>query len=1180
MKKVLLSIILVFCLLFTSIPVAFAAIPSSPIPGAEVEILSSEKVGNYLSNEVQAAVYFKAIEDGVAAEENGYGDWITDFYLSFSGINGEKLIGDENCYMVGKLWGFERAIPLNEVEVVSGVEYPIIAGLTEGAITYYDVCEYIEEFVAGLYISPEILEQHPNLGIKLSLKATDPDNSDNVMTVGKAAYFTVVPSEPESYTLSGNLMNIVASFSPAPPPAVEPTEICKPDEHAFEVNESDNGYYTCIKCGSDATMVSPSSSKSDFTLETAISNAKDGDILLLSNGTYYTQSLINIRTKLSIIGQGENNSIIKSTTENHIFVIGDGIPAFENSNKAKLRELTLANLTADGSNDNGKTAKAGINAKYNSITNLYHVTIKNTNPVWGNILLDNGNTPYFEDCTTIVNAYDVTVDLPVNLNALPNTNIQDSEYKFVTTYTQFNYEGGNIEEKGVAPQSCSQGGNNITVNGIVINPALASLTYNDAITYYNSLSNAISVINNNNAPDGDYTITLLEDCDEDVIISQQEGVNVTITAANKTDIEYTGTITISGEKRSGGNETLTIKDIKFDASDYTTGHDGIDLDFKTPKPVKEQEKYPHNIIITGCIFVDDDNNLTAIRARQVYDLTISDCIQTGGFQFLWCDSSSENKTNINKIENINVSGVTEGINTGISAFTINNAVIDATNFAVRLNTEVGEDKDHTISGCAFTSKTPIVLRTNSEVKSTSVVNITNTKLTVSSGGNKCIDTAYTGNKPANDAVINSTNNSFSYVDAVAKIKDKVIDGYLNYLTLDDALDAASTEDTVVLLKENSIAEDITINNVDVDLDSKILSIPEGKKLSLISAKIDNGSFLEVAGEIILASEDACVSASPGLNITTSISNSKVAYASGTYIVVPDDAVAKNNDTYFTSLTEAISKANAGDTIELLQNADGDISIDKNITLTLSNYTCTGTVTLTHNTTLTSDNNALNVVTTGNYSIIKGGSEGNYTYLSKSNYVPSTTPTPPVVEKEDVSCDGTVECGCGAAHFSDINTGKWYHDAIDYVVEEGIMNGIAEDKFDPNGNATRSMLMTMLARVAGVDTEGGSSWDEKGMEWAIENKISDGSAPGENITREQLAVMLLNYRKTVTADDKKADISSFADSLTVSDWAKDAISWAVGNGIINGKSADMLKPGDGATRAEAAAIIKRFKMLEE
>ena len=156
-------------------------------------------------------------------------------------------------------------------------------------------------------------------------------------------------------------------------------------------------------------------------------------------------------------------------------------------------------------------------------------------------------------------------------------------------------------------------------------------------------------------------------------------------------------------------------------------------------------------------------------------------------------------------------------------------------------------------------------------------------------------------------------------------------------------------------------------------------------------------------------------------------------------------------------------------------------------------------------------------------------------------------------------------------YSDVKTGDWYADAVEYVSDKGLMSGTSADKFAPSATTTRAMLMTVLARYAGEDTTGGAAWYEKGMNWAKAKGVSDGTNPNANITREQLVTMMYRYAGSPKADGK---LDNFSDSASVSSYAENAMQWAVANGIVNGSNGK-LNPQDNATRAEVAAILMRF-----
>lgn len=160
--------------------------------------------------------------------------------------------------------------------------------------------------------------------------------------------------------------------------------------------------------------------------------------------------------------------------------------------------------------------------------------------------------------------------------------------------------------------------------------------------------------------------------------------------------------------------------------------------------------------------------------------------------------------------------------------------------------------------------------------------------------------------------------------------------------------------------------------------------------------------------------------------------------------------------------------------------------------------------------------------------------------------------------------------CKSKNFSDLDLDAWYHDAIDFVLDNGMMNGI-DTTFAPNDNTTRGMLMTMPARMNGVDTNGGSAWYEKGMEWAVANGISDGSNPSGLVTREQLATMRYRMAGSPSAD---ADLNAYPGGDNVFSWATDAMKWAVANGIIKGGSYG-LNPQGKASRVEVAQILMNY-----
>ncbi len=171
-------------------------------------------------------------------------------------------------------------------------------------------------------------------------------------------------------------------------------------------------------------------------------------------------------------------------------------------------------------------------------------------------------------------------------------------------------------------------------------------------------------------------------------------------------------------------------------------------------------------------------------------------------------------------------------------------------------------------------------------------------------------------------------------------------------------------------------------------------------------------------------------------------------------------------------------------------------------------------------------------------------------------------------------------------FSDLDGAKWYAPGVKYVLTNGLMNGVGGDQFDPEGNVTRAMLVTILYRmekspaVAGiknpfVDVPAGQ-WYTNAIIWAADRKIVNGVsdtefAPNAPITREQIATILCRYEG---AEKDTCDLSAYLDAGNVSNYANDAMQWAVKHGLINGVDGRLL-PRENASRAQIATILMRY-----
>ena len=160
-------------------------------------------------------------------------------------------------------------------------------------------------------------------------------------------------------------------------------------------------------------------------------------------------------------------------------------------------------------------------------------------------------------------------------------------------------------------------------------------------------------------------------------------------------------------------------------------------------------------------------------------------------------------------------------------------------------------------------------------------------------------------------------------------------------------------------------------------------------------------------------------------------------------------------------------------------------------------------------------------------------------------------------------------------YTDVDEGDWFYDAVQFVTENGLMDGVAEGVFDPENTATRGMLMTVLARFNGEQLEQTDPWYQAGLDWAVNAGVSDGTMPNEPVTRVQVVTMMWRLLDEPAAD---ADLSAHPDADQIPDWGLEAIEWAVSTGIMEGSDNNMLEPGDTATRAEIAQLMARFDSL--
>jgi hypothetical protein len=287
--------------------------------------------------------------------------------------------------------------------------------------------------------------------------------------------------------------------------------------------------------------------------------------------------------------------------------------------------------------------------------------------------------------------------------------------------------------------------------------------------------------------------------------------------------------------------------------------------------------------------------------------------------------------------------------------------------------------------------------------------------------------------------------------------------------------------------------------------------------------------------------------------------------------------------YYATFADAVAAAADGNTIVIYQKVEPSVSVASAKTIkvqvdsTATGAVATGLITAGSGykltTTTTTDENG--VVTYKIESSGGGGGSSSGGSSSSSNNV--STPAKGDTKTDDQTPAPQSDTN-NSSSFTDVSASQWYAEAVEFVTENNIMNGTGNGKFSPNSNLTRAMLMTMLARYDGASTDGGSTWYEKGMQWAVAKGVSDGTKPEANITREQLVTML--YRYAGEPEVSSDSLSKFSDASGISSYARNAVAWAASNGIIDGMGDGRFAPQNSATRAQVAKIFMNYANLKD
>ncbi len=275
----------------------------------------------------------------------------------------------------------------------------------------------------------------------------------------------------------------------------------------------------------------------------------------------------------------------------------------------------------------------------------------------------------------------------------------------------------------------------------------------------------------------------------------------------------------------------------------------------------------------------------------------------------------------------------------------------------------------------------------------------------------------------------------------------------------------------------------------------------------------------------------------------------------------NDAVAEIDGVGYATLTQALNEAQDGDTVTILEDGLTATMSGSERSITLKDGTNDG------------DSNSISLIINGQKIEIKDGETATFTYTPPTGGGTPSEPEEPTWPFEDVT-EGD----------------DWFYDAVAYVYENGIMAGTDETTFAPYMELDRAMAAQLFYNLEGKPAVTGDStftdvtsghWAVDAITWAAQNDIVAGIGgglydPDSNVTREQFAVMLYKYARFKGYDlTATGDLTRFPDAGSISSWAETALSWANGNGLINGHENGTIDPKGSTIRAQAASIMANF-----
>lgn len=355
--------------------------------------------------------------------------------------------------------------------------------------------------------------------------------------------------------------------------------------------------------------------------------------------------------------------------------------------------------------------------------------------------------------------------------------------------------------------------------------------------------------------------------------------------------------------------------------------------------------------------------------------------------------------------------------------------------------------------------------------------------------------------------------------------------------------------------------------------------------------------LDQAGDVYHLKADVLPANATNKAVTWVSSNPNVATVSDNGLVT---AVSEGSATITVTTEDGQKVATCIVTVHIESSSSGTDGGGSGGSATPTSYTITtgetvgGTITISHKTASEGKTVSITAVPDDGFTLEtlsvsdKNGNEIKLTKETETSYtfkMPESQVTVTAIFTETV-----VEPEPVVLPFDDISQSAWYYGAIKYVYLNHMMQGTAETLFSPDEEMSRAMIATVLYRLENTPapTEDASfndvetnKWYTDAIQWAAENNVINGYGnnrfgPMDSVTREQLAVILYNYTASKGISvEAVGDLSAFSDAEATSDWAEEAISWAVGVGLLSGKGNGILDPSGTATRAEVAQMLMNY-----